>query len=87
MEAPWTQTPNQVLGYYSVDAGRGLSEKQVAEHALKYGKNGEYSFHLTSFLWWCHSVWLTAIVATFEHQPSWQKPDPSGKYWQIARQA
>ncbi|KJA15932.1 hypothetical protein HYPSUDRAFT_148432 [Hypholoma sublateritium FD-334 SS-4] len=39
MEAPWTRTPNEVLDHYSVDVGRGLSEKQVAEHALKYGKN------------------------------------------------
>ncbi|KAF9484943.1 Ca-transporting ATPase [Pholiota conissans] len=39
MEAPWTKSPAQVLDYYNVDAGRGLSEKQVVEHARKYGKN------------------------------------------------
>lgn len=53
MEAPWTHTPDEVLDYYRVDVGRGLSEKQIVEHALKYGKNGEYCFLSVFFPFLC----------------------------------
>ncbi|THG98591.1 hypothetical protein EW026_g3628 [Hermanssonia centrifuga] len=39
LEAPWTQTPEEILQHYSVDATRGLSSDLAAKHAELYGKN------------------------------------------------
>ncbi|EIN03660.1 calcium-transporting ATPase [Punctularia strigosozonata HHB-11173 SS5] len=39
IEAPWTQTPQAILGYFDVDPYNGLSEGQVEKHAEKYGRN------------------------------------------------
>ena len=68
MEAPWTHTPDEVLDYYRVDVGRGLSETQIVEHALKYGKNGEYCLlyiFSPSFVW-CYSSGSTANKVSVE---------------------
>ncbi|KAJ7905322.1 hypothetical protein B0H14DRAFT_2659857 [Mycena olivaceomarginata] len=39
MEAPWSQTPAQVLEHFGVHPERGLSSDQAAQHAQVYGKN------------------------------------------------
>lgn len=40
MDEPWTQSPDEILQYYSVDPARGLSTDLAAKHAELYGKNG-----------------------------------------------
>ncbi len=42
LEAPWTQTPEEILQHYSVDATRGLSSDLAVKHAELYGKNGKH---------------------------------------------
>ncbi|KAG8720021.1 hypothetical protein FRC08_001380 [Ceratobasidium sp. 394] len=39
MDGAWTKTTDEVLGYFSVNRHAGLSKRQVAEHAARYGKN------------------------------------------------
>ncbi|KAF4603898.1 hypothetical protein EYR40_001071 [Pleurotus pulmonarius] len=39
MEAPWTQTPEEILQYFNVDPVNGLTSDQSAKHAELYGKN------------------------------------------------
>ncbi|KAJ7752030.1 Ca-transporting ATPase [Mycena metata] len=39
MDAPWSQTPAQILEHFGVHPDRGLSSDQAANHALVYGKN------------------------------------------------
>ncbi|KAJ7109199.1 hypothetical protein C8R44DRAFT_278871 [Mycena epipterygia] len=39
MEAPWSQTPEQILEHFGVHPDRGLSSDQAAKHAQVYGKN------------------------------------------------
>ncbi|KAI0637165.1 calcium-transporting ATPase [Trametes polyzona] len=39
MDAPWTQTAEEVLQYYSVDQTQGLSSEAATKHAELYGKN------------------------------------------------
>ncbi|KAJ6547383.1 Ca-transporting ATPase [Mycena capillaripes] len=39
MEAPWSQTPDQVLEHFGVHPDRGLTSDQAAKHAQVYGKN------------------------------------------------
>ncbi|KAJ7343650.1 hypothetical protein DFH08DRAFT_873293 [Mycena albidolilacea] len=39
MEAPWSQTPAQVLEHFGVHPERGLSSDQAAQHVQVYGKN------------------------------------------------
>ncbi|KAJ6546503.1 Ca-transporting ATPase [Mycena vulgaris] len=39
MEAPWSQTPAQILEHFGVHPDRGLSSDQAAKHAQVYGKN------------------------------------------------
>ncbi|KAF8212415.1 hypothetical protein K438DRAFT_1928525 [Mycena galopus ATCC 62051] len=39
MEAPWSQTPAQLLEHFGVHPERGLSSDQAAKHAQVYGKN------------------------------------------------
>jgi Ca2+ transporting ATPase len=51
MEAPWSQTPAQVLEHFGVHPERGLSSDQAAQHAQVYGKNGTAS--LSSLLGLC----------------------------------
>lgn len=43
MDAPWTQSPQEVLQHYTVDPVRGLTSDLAAKHAELYGKNGENS--------------------------------------------
>ena len=40
MEAPWTQSPQDVLQHFQVDSTVGLSPEQAQKHAQLYGKNG-----------------------------------------------
>ncbi|KAI0948269.1 hypothetical protein AcV7_009069 [Taiwanofungus camphoratus] len=39
MDAPWTQSPQEVLQHYTVDPVRGLTSDLAAKHAELYGKN------------------------------------------------
>lgn len=39
MEAPWTQSPQDVLQHFQVDSTVGLSPEQAQKHAQLYGKN------------------------------------------------
>ncbi|KAJ7046600.1 hypothetical protein C8F04DRAFT_1307441 [Mycena alexandri] len=39
MDAPWSQTPAQILEHFGVHPDRGLSADQAANHAQVYGKN------------------------------------------------
>ncbi|KAE9406381.1 calcium-transporting ATPase [Gymnopus androsaceus JB14] len=39
MNNPWTNTPEEILAHFNVDASRGLSSAQAAKHAEIYGKN------------------------------------------------
>ncbi|KAJ7273542.1 Ca-transporting ATPase [Mycena haematopus] len=39
MEAPWSQTAEQLLDHFGVHPQRGLSSDQAAQHAQVYGKN------------------------------------------------
>ncbi|KAJ7098093.1 hypothetical protein B0H15DRAFT_902178 [Mycena belliarum] len=39
MDAPWAQTPEQILEHFGVHPDRGLSSDQAAKHAQVYGKN------------------------------------------------
>ncbi|KAJ6455749.1 hypothetical protein C8R45DRAFT_586858 [Mycena sanguinolenta] len=39
MEAPWSQTQEQLLEHFGVHPDRGLSSDQAAKHAQVYGKN------------------------------------------------
>ena len=39
------KTSDECVGYFGVDAERGLSQRQVEENRKKYGPNGELSSH------------------------------------------
>jgi hypothetical protein len=42
MDGAWAKTAEEVLRHFSVNHLTGLSSRQAAEHAERYGKNGEY---------------------------------------------
>ena len=41
MEDGFMKTADECVGYFGVDAERGLSQRQVEENRKKYGPNGE----------------------------------------------
>jgi Ca2+ transporting ATPase len=40
MDAPWTNSPQEILQHFGVDSTRGLTSAQAAKHAELYGRNG-----------------------------------------------
>ena len=48
MEDGFMKTADECVGYFGVDAERGLSQRQVEDNRKKYGPNGELfrSFYL-----------------------------------------
>lgn len=51
MNNPWTNTPEEILAHFNVDASRGLSSAQAAKHAEIYGKNGKLTCKYTSIFY------------------------------------
>ena len=41
MEDAFMKTSGECVGYFGVDAERGLSQRQVEDNRKKYGPNGE----------------------------------------------
>lgn len=56
MDLPWTNTGQEVLQHFGVDAHRGLSSTQAEKHAELYGKNGT-----------CHAypLWRDCLICYF----------------------
>ena len=48
MEDAFMKTSGECVGYFGVDAERGLSQRQVEDNRKKYGPNGELEPFSTS---------------------------------------